>query len=55
MIVSIIDSQGKFLYCTLKDAIAELIEGQQIVNKIPDNESENEIFYNFDTQEFYIK
>jgi hypothetical protein len=55
MIVSIIDLQGKFLYCALKDAITELVDGQIAINKVCTIESENEIFYNFETQEFYIK
>jgi hypothetical protein len=55
MIVSIIDSQGKFLYCALQSAITELVEGQTAVNEVCTIESESEIFYNFETQEFYTK
>ena len=55
MIVSIVNLEGKFLYCALREAITELTQGQIMVDLICTIETENEIFYNFETQEFYTK
>jgi hypothetical protein len=33
----------------------EVLEGQTAINKVCTIESESEIFYNFETQEFYTK
>jgi len=33
----------------------ECLDGQTAINKVCTIESENEIFYNFETQEFYTK
>jgi hypothetical protein len=34
---------------------SEVFEGQIAINKVCTIESESEIFYNFETQEFYIQ
>jgi hypothetical protein len=34
---------------------SECLEGQTAINKVCTIESESEIFYNFETQEFYTK
>jgi hypothetical protein len=33
----------------------EVLEGQTAINKVCTIETESEIFYNFETQEFYTK
>jgi hypothetical protein len=50
---TIIDSTtGKVLFAKFDN---EILEGQIAVNKICTLETENEIFFNFETQEFYTK
>ena len=34
---------------------SNVLEGQTAINKVCIIESESEIFYNFETQEFYVK
>jgi hypothetical protein len=55
MIVSIVNLEGKFLYCALREAITELPQGQIMVDLICTLETESEIFFNFDANEFYTK
>jgi hypothetical protein len=49
---TIIDRNGKVLFAKMD---SEVLEGQTAINKVCTIETENEIFYNFETQEFYIK
>lgn len=45
-------SNGKVLFAKLDD---EILEGQIAIKNICTLESENEIFFNFATNEFYTK
>jgi len=50
---TIVDSQsGLVLFCKYD---SNVLEGQTAINKVCTIETESEIFYNFDTQEFYIQ
>jgi hypothetical protein len=50
---TIVDSQsGLVLFCKYD---SNVLEGQVAINRICTIETESEIFYNFETQEFYIQ
>jgi hypothetical protein len=49
---TILDLNGKVLFAKFDN---EVLEGQTAINKVCTIETESEIFYNFETQEFYTK
>jgi hypothetical protein len=49
---TILDLNGKVLFAKFD---SEVLEGQTAINKVCTIETESEIFYNFETQEFYTK
>lgn len=56
MILSILNSNAKFIYCTLDSAIDILPNGHIAIKQIftlenPDNK---DIYFNFETQTFYL-
>ena len=58
---TVIDSNdGKLLYCITNEVLENdynnvLPQDQTAINEVCTIETENEIFYNFETQEFYTK
>jgi hypothetical protein len=50
---TIVDSQsGLVLFCKYD---SNVLDGQTAINNICTIETENEIFYNFETEQFYTK
>jgi hypothetical protein len=50
---TIVDSISGLVLFAKNDS--EVLEGQTAINKVCTIETESEIFYNFETQEFYTK
>jgi hypothetical protein len=46
------ESTNKVLFAKMD---SEVLEGQTAINKVCTIETESEIFYNFETQDFYTK
>jgi hypothetical protein len=46
------ESTNKVLFAKMDN---EVLKGQTAINKVCTIETESEIFYNFETQEFYTK